>query len=52
LSAGAVLHSYFVQSIWLFSRSNRSILLTGGCWSRSASSACSLQWLVVQTMTR
>ena len=43
---------YFAQSIWLFSRSCRSILLTGGCWSISAFSALSLQLLVVLTMMR
>ena len=49
---GAALDWYLDQSIWLLSRSCKSILLTGGCWSRSASSACSLQWLVVLTMMR
>lgn len=40
------------QSRTLFSSAKRSIFETGTFWPTSASSACSLQWLVVATMSR
>lgn len=51
-SGGGWLGWYFAQSIWLFSRSWRSMRVTGGCWPTSASSAFPLQLEVVQTMMR
>ena len=43
---------YCSHAIWLCSSAYRSILLTGGCWSANASSACLLQCWQVLTMIR
>ena len=51
-TAGAFFGVKRDQSMTLPSSAARSIFVTGVCWSRSASSACSLQSLVVVTMRR